>query len=98
MIRKTMFLGNYAAEFHLDPKSDPPKYNYAIVQKNTRMLLLWGRAPSVPEVMRFALETLELLNAEDGVAPSANEAAAAAALTKDDEAPPQSDKAFRAAS
>jgi hypothetical protein len=64
MIKKTMYSGNFAAEFHLDDKSQPPLYRYAIIQRHTRTLLAWGREDSVPDAMRAALEMLERFNTD----------------------------------
>lgn len=93
MIRKSMFLGEYAAEFHLDDKSDPPRYHYAIIRRDTRNLLYWGRGTSIAELMRIALETLQRFHAESSIHAVAEPAAAKGAAAG--EGPPRA-RALRA--
>jgi hypothetical protein len=60
-LKKTMYSGDYAAEFHLYP--DVNVFQYIIKHRETGQALMTGTETSVQDAMRIALEALERLNA-----------------------------------
>jgi hypothetical protein len=74
-LKKTMYSGDYAAEFHLYP--DVNAFQFVIKDRETGQALMTGTEPSVQDAMRIALESLERLNA------GAKKARAAAAESSD---------------
>jgi hypothetical protein len=92
MVRKTMFLGNYLAEFHLDHKSQPPLYHYAILHRYANTLVAWGRESSVPDLMRVGLELMERIEREGAGLEIAEQKTAEKARTSVEAAQPRRDE------